>query len=235
MAPAGSMLSMRARDLLSFAQLHLDAGKAADGAQVLSAGSVEAMRQRQVELPPLGMMGDAWGLGWEIFDWSGNAVIGHDGSTIGQGAFLRIVPEQGLSVALLTNGGDLIGLHQEVIGHVLRELAGLDMPSLPTPPAQREPLRDATRYAGTYSCDVADIRVSQDPDGRVWLDHTPKGSIAELGGKPEPVELIRFDGDTLIALEPQQGMHQLHAFIGDDGSGRALYLHIGRAMRRAQV
>ncbi|ADB33927.1 beta-lactamase [Kribbella flavida DSM 17836] len=233
MAPAGAMLAMRPRDLVAFAQLHLDAGKAPDGTEVVSPSSVAAMQGRQVELPPLGMMGDAWGLGWEIFDWSGRTVIGHDGGTIGQGAFLRIVPEQELSVALLTNGGNLIGLYEQVVGHVLRELAGIAMPPLPTPPAEREPLLDATRYAGTYTCDVADITVSQDADGRVWLDHTPKGEIAELGGKPDPVELVRLDGDTLIALEPQHGMHQLQAFIGDDGSGRALYLHSGRAMRRA--
>jgi hypothetical protein len=28
-------------------------------------------------------------------------------------------------------------------------------------------------------------------------------------------------------------MHIPHAFVGDDGDGRALYLHIGRAVRRA--
>jgi hypothetical protein len=117
---------------------------------------------------------------------------------------------------------------------VLRELIGLEIPSPPTPPAEPAPLDDATRYLGTYSCDIADITVSQDEDGRVWLDHTPKGDIAELGGKPDPVELVRLDGDTLITLEPQQGFHQPQAFIGDDGSGRALYLHSGRAMRRAQ-
>jgi CubicO group peptidase (beta-lactamase class C family) len=91
-APAGAMLAMRPRDLLAFAQMHVDGGKAADGTRVLSAESVAAMQQRQVELPYLGLMGDAWGLGWEQFDWSGGPVIGHDGSTIGQNAFLRIVP-----------------------------------------------------------------------------------------------------------------------------------------------
>ncbi len=28
-------------------------------------------------------------------------------------------------------------------------------------------------------------------------------------------------------------MHIPHAFVGDDGAGHALYLHIGRAVRRA--
>ena len=67
-APAGSMLAMRPRDLLAFAQMHLDDGTAADGTQVLAPGTVAAMQERQVDLPDLGLMGDAWGLGWELFD-----------------------------------------------------------------------------------------------------------------------------------------------------------------------
>ena len=71
-APAGAMLAMRPRDLLAFAQLHLDGGTAADGTAVLSPESVKAMQERQVKLPKLGMMGDSWGLGWELFDWDGD-------------------------------------------------------------------------------------------------------------------------------------------------------------------
>ena len=64
-------------------------------------------------------MGTSWGLGFERFDTPDGAIIGHDGGTIGQSAFLRIVPEAGLAVVLLTNGGDVISLYREVVGHVL--------------------------------------------------------------------------------------------------------------------
>ena len=92
---------------------------------------------------------------------------------------------------------------------------------------------DASRYVGNYSCEVVDYAVSQDEAGRVWLDETPKGILAEMGAPAERTELVRYSGDTLIATEQRQGMYQLAAFVGDDGEGNALYLHNGRATRRA--
>ena len=38
-APAGAMLAMRPRDLIAFAQMHMDDGKASDGTQVLAPGT----------------------------------------------------------------------------------------------------------------------------------------------------------------------------------------------------
>ncbi|QKV80194.1 serine hydrolase [Amycolatopsis sp. Hca4] len=229
-APAGAMLAMRPRDLVTFAAMHLRDGEAADGTRVLSAPSARAMRERAVELPDLGLFGDAWGLGWSLFDWPGGEVVGHDGGTIGQSAYLRVAPEHGVAVALLTNGGDTIPVYAEVLGHVLRELTGIELPAPPMPdPAA--PRVDASRYVGEYSSSVADIVVSQDDDGRVWVERVPKGIFAELA-KPEKTELVAMNGDTLILAEPMQGMYVPHAFVGDDGTGRALYLHTGRADRR---
>jgi len=231
-APAGSMLAMRPRDLLAFAQLHLNDGVAPDGTQVLSPASVKAMQQRQVELPKLALMGDAWGLGWELMDVDAGTLIGHDGSTIGQGAFLRIVPEQGVAVALVTNGGDTIALYRDLFSHLLGELAGVRLPELPVPPPNPERI-DAQRFVGTYSNQVADLVVTQDGDGRIWVEQLPKGLFEELGERAERSELVHFHDDTLIPLEGDRGLHMPHAFLGDDGTGRALYLHVGRAIRRA--
>jgi CubicO group peptidase (beta-lactamase class C family) len=233
-SPAGSMLSMRPRDLLSFAAMHLHDGKAADGTQVLAPGTAARMQGREVDLPYLGVMGDSWGLGFERFDTPTGALTGHDGSTIGQNAYLRMVPEAGVAVALLTNGGDTISLYQEIVGHVFAGLTDATLPGLPTPPASPERI-DASRYVGTYSAEVADLVVSQEEDGRIWMEQTPKGLFEELGEKPEKRELVHFRGDSLINLEPEQGMHIPHVFLGDDGDGHALYLHIGRAVRRAQA
>lgn len=230
-APAGSMLAMTARDLVTYARMHLDRGVAVDGTRVLSEKSVLAMQERQVDLPDLGVLGDAWGLGWEIFDWDGGPVIGHDGGTIGQNAFLRIVPGAGVAVAVLTNGGQSVELYHAIVSKVLSALAGVTMPALPALPEMPVPV-DLERVLGTYSSSVSDSTVRVDEDGRVWLDRTMKGIFAELGPAPEPVELVGWSGDSLLPREPQHGMHMPHAFVGDDGSGRALYLHTGRADRR---
>lgn len=230
-APFGSMLSMRARDLLAFARMHICGGVAADGTTVLSAASVKAMQEPQAKLPQVATMGDRRGLGWEMFDWPGGAVIGHDGRTIGQSAFLRIVPEGDVAIALLTNGGDGIAMYTQVYRHLLGELAGVEMPAMPVPSAEPAPI-DASRYVGTYSCDAANMIVTQDQDGRVWVDQVPKG-VAEMLGPPERHELVRLDGDTFVTADPGHGLHRPHVFVGNDDNGRSLYLHTGRAIRRA--
>ncbi|SHF70126.1 CubicO group peptidase, beta-lactamase class C family [Jatrophihabitans endophyticus] len=227
--PAGAMLSMRPRDLVAFARMHLSQGAAADGTQVLAADTVAAMTQRQVELPGFKVLGNAWGLGWEIFDLDGGTVIGHDGNTIGQAGFLRISPDSDVAVALLCNGGDSHALYRDVVGKILADLAGVELPPLTVPPA--EPKRvDMSRYVGTYSIQVADVVVSEDDEGRIWLDQIPKGIFAEMGEEPERRELVHFENDTFIPLEPDRGMHLPHVFVGDDGRGHVAYLHIGRAL-----
>lgn len=230
-APAGSMLAMRARDLLAFAAMHLQGGAAPDGAMVLEPATVSAMQQRQVELPDLRVLGNAWGLGWELYDTAGDAVIGHDGNTIGQASFLRLVPARGIAVALLTNGGDGFALYRDVIGHVLAELADVETPELPSPPVD-PPRIDASRYVGTYSSRVADLELTQDDDGQIWVEQRPKELIAELSQQPERHQLVAFGENSLIPLQSQQGLHMPHVFLGDDGHGHARFLHIGRAMPR---
>ncbi|WP_353114532.1 serine hydrolase domain-containing protein [Microbacterium sp.] len=230
-APAGSMLAMTARDLLGFAQLHISGGTAPDGTRLLSAESAAAMRTPHVDVPIPALMGDSWGLGWELFDWDGGAVIGHDGGTVGQNAFLRVVPEAGVAVALLTNGGGTIGLYAELFTRLLHDLAGVTAPALPVPSADAPPV-DLDRVLGTYSSSVSDSTVRVDDEGRIWLDRVMKGVFATLGPAPDPVELVGWREDRLLPKEPSNGVHMVHAFVGDDGQGRALYLHTGRADRR---
>ncbi|WP_410667927.1 serine hydrolase domain-containing protein [Amycolatopsis sp. cmx-4-68] len=231
-APAGSMLSMRPRDLLAFARMHLEDGRAADGTAVLAPGTAARMHARQVDLPELGLMGTSWGLGFERFDLPAGTIIGHDGNTIGQAAFLRMVPEAGLAVVLLANGGDVFSLYRDVVGHVLAELAGVGLAAMPAPPAEPRQI-DAQRYVGTYSAQVFDLTVSQDDDRRIWIEQVPKGAYIEMGGQVERTELVHYRDDMLIPVEADRGMHMPHAFLGDDGTGHALYLHLGRAVRRA--
>ncbi|WP_074467007.1 serine hydrolase [Streptomyces sp. WMMB 322] len=149
-APAGSTLAMSVRDLLAFARMHLEDGRAGDGRRVLAPGTAARMHAREVGLPDLGLRGTSWGLGFERYDTGTGAIIGHDGSTIGQDAFLRMVPEAGVAVAVLTNGGDAHSLHRDIVAHVLGALTSAALPELPTPPPNPERI-DAGRYVGTYS------------------------------------------------------------------------------------
>jgi hypothetical protein len=77
--------------------------------------------------------------------------------------------------------------------------------------------------------------VSQDDEGRVWIEMVPKGMFEELGDQTERKELVRYRDDMLIPLQPDRGMHMPHAFVGEDDHGRALFLFVGRIIRRADA
>ena len=94
LGPAG-LITATVADVLGFARMHLTGGLAADGTRVLSEASAAAMAEHQADLPDKFILGDSWGLGWIRFGWDGHRLIGHDGNTIGQAAFLRILPEAG--------------------------------------------------------------------------------------------------------------------------------------------
>jgi CubicO group peptidase (beta-lactamase class C family) len=231
---AGSMFAMSARSLLTFARMHLEDGRSAHGTQVLASGTPTAMHRGQVELPYLGHLATSWGLGFERFDVPGGPLVGHDGNTIGQSAYLRMVPEAGVAVALLTNGGNAGLLFRDVVGHVLRELTGHALPDEPLPPPD-PPRIDATPYVGSYANSSVRLEVSQETDGAVWVDVTPTDELSkELGEQPQRWELVHHSGDTLITRERDTGLHRLLAFIGRDAAGRAAYVHTGRAHARVE-
>ena len=87
--PAG-LITASVGDLLDFAWMHLHGGHP----EVVSDAARAEMAREQVRLPaPLGAS-RTWGLGWSRFHWSTTGgdpviVLGHDGATIGQFAFLR--------------------------------------------------------------------------------------------------------------------------------------------------
>ncbi|HWC83413.1 MAG TPA: serine hydrolase [Pseudonocardiaceae bacterium] len=181
--PAG-LVTSTVRDVLAFARLHLTGGLAADGTRLLRAGTAADMAAQHAEVPDKHILGDSWGLGWIRYGWSGHRLLGHDGNTIGQSAFLRVLPEQGLAVALLTNGGHTRDLYQELYREIFAELAGVDMPEPLAPPAQPD-AGDLTPWLGTYERASARIEVLTGEDGP-RLRTTTTGPLAEL--LPDPVE-----------------------------------------------
>ncbi len=134
---------------------------------------------------------------------------------------------------MLTSRGNPIGLYFEVYRHPAEGAGGASTfrprRSRPTNPERI----DAARYLGVYANAVGRSTVTQDSDGRIWITDEPLGEFAELIGEVERTELVHLEGDTLIPLEPEYGIHIPQVFTGDDGSGRSLYIHSGRALRRA--
>ncbi|KHK97788.1 hypothetical protein LK09_09825 [Microbacterium mangrovi] len=225
-APAGSRLAMRAEDLLSFARLHLARDR---GGAVLRAETVQEMQRPQIALPPIGQ-GTAWGLGWEMWNRDGGTVIGHDGSTIGQSALLRLVPDRDVAVAILANGGAMRPLFAELADRVLHDLGGISAVAAPVPGAERVALPpQPERFTGRYASSVEVTDVTLDAGGRLWLERTPLGELADLGELPYRTELVGWQGDALLPVTADGGIHQPVAFLDGDRFGRTRIMHTGRA------
>ncbi|MFL1375981.1 MULTISPECIES: serine hydrolase domain-containing protein [unclassified Nocardiopsis] len=182
MGPAGG-ITADVGDVLRLAALHLRGGTTADGVRLLSRDTVRAMAQEQVRLPDPHTLGDSWGLGWIRYDWDGHRAIGHDGNTIGQSAFLRLLPGAGLAVALLTNGGRTRDLYQDLYREVFDALAGVRVPDPLEPPADPPQVPDPR--PGVYESAGGRLEVLAGADGPV-LRSTALGPLAEL--RPDPVE-----------------------------------------------
>lgn len=199
--PAG-LIKSTTRDVLGFAQLHLSGGLAPDGTRILSAESAEAMAQHHADLPDKYILGDSWGLGWIRFGWNGSRLIGHDGNTLGQAGFLRLLPDQDMAVALLCNGGNTRDLYQDLYREIFWEVAGVEMSEPFAPPA--EPVEvDVTPYVGTYARSSVRMEVFVGDDGP-RLRTTVLGPIAEM--VPDPVD--EYDlvpvGPALFAVKPPE-------------------------------
>jgi dipeptidyl aminopeptidase/acylaminoacyl peptidase/CubicO group peptidase (beta-lactamase class C family) len=198
LGPAGLITSTVA-DVLGFARLHLTGGLAPDGTRVLAESSAAAMAAHQVELPEKFTLGDSWGLGWIRFGWDGRRLIGHDGTTIGQNAFLRLLPDENLAVVLLTNGGNARDLYQELYREVFAELADLALPKPLEPPA--EPVTvDVTPLLGTYERAGARMEVLAGP----VLRTTVTGPLAELVPEPtQEYEMKAVRDDLFVVKDPK--------------------------------
>lgn len=195
--PAG-LITSTARDVLAFARLHLTGGLAADGTRLLAAETAAAMADKHADLPEQHTLGDSWGLGWIRFGWSGHRLIGHDGNTIGQSAFLRLLPEQGVAVALLTNGGHARDLYQDLYREICADVAGVGMPEPLAPPA--EPVTtDITPWLGTYERASVRMEVLAGDDGP-RLRVTVTGPLAELEARPTEEHALVAIGPDLFAV-----------------------------------
>jgi CubicO group peptidase (beta-lactamase class C family) len=221
-APAGSTPFARARDLIAFARLHLQGGTALDGTAILSPESVRRMQERRVVLPEHADA-DGWGLGWMLFDWSGERLIGHDGSTIGQASFLRVHPASGVGVSLLTTGGDAKSLYREIFQEVLGTLCGV---SLRAAPEQSETIEvPLARYAGRYERLATGYEVAVE-NGSLVLDAVGRRPPMSLL-PPARSALRAIAPDAFVVEHPGALVSSPILFSHFDEDGHPGYLHAG--------
>lgn len=178
----GGGLTSTVGEVLTLAHVLLGEGVAPNGRRIVSAGALREMTHSRVPVPDPYLFGPAWGLGLIVCDWHGRTVYATDGSTIGQNARLRLLPDEGMAVAVLTNGGPRESLFRAVFDEILG--AGT-VPAPPTPDPART--LDPARYTGVYERPGARYEVSSTGTAlRLALVTDP--ARAAITGTPERVE-----------------------------------------------
>lgn len=232
-APAGSMSMARARDVIAFARMLMGGGFAPNGKRLLSEESVAAMHKMNVTCPRH-MNIDAIGLATFLWDWDDNGryeTFGHDGSTIGQAAWLRYHPTSGVAVALLTNGGNGKGMAQVLMEEIFSARAGVTPTKAPEPtPGYRF---DAAHYVGRYRNVMETINVTA-KEGRLVATITPSPASAVIAGEKR-VELLPVDDELFVGVTPGYTERATYHFLAGPDGGKIVYLHSGvRAHKRVE-
>ena len=222
-AAAGAVPTMSAGDLLKFAQLHLDGGATPKGQVVLKRKSVRAMQSRQVRLPKYTRGGvDAWGLGWFLMNWDGHRLYGHDGATLGQYAFLRVLPKKQTAWALLTNGGDATGLFNDVIANVMKPIIGMDQPARPESSVQVK----GENYLGAFDSGLGTRVELTSNKGDVLFQQYEGDSRLKRFKKPVQVFFIDRNTARLVTGNVMDDRTTLF-FSRPDKDGRMGYVQFG--------
>ena len=159
--PMGSAVVASAGDVMRFVGLHLSGGLAPDGTRLLDASLVDAMRAPHIGLVDDTMLGEAWGLGWILDHWGDVALIGHDGNSLGQNAFMRVAPEERFGFCLQTNVESALTLYRELADWLFGQRLGVT-PRRDPEALEEETVTDPDRYVGMYSRVGLDIDVHVD-------------------------------------------------------------------------
>lgn len=224
-APAGFTPFATARDVVRFAQIHLREGVGANGERILKPASVAAMQESQgIPAPSGGYDAAGRGLGWALYRYGGEPVLGHNG---GSCATLRVLPNRHLAAAVLTNSLAGTTAAHYLIDDIVDVLFGLHIPAVPESTRRLTDL-ELRAYAGTYRHLDSVVEV-QSVDGELVLI-TPAGE----GGQPERQTRLRpLEPGSFATISASDVPPSLVSFIQPGMDGKPAYFHYGgRAMRR---
>jgi D-alanyl-D-alanine carboxypeptidase len=194
-ATGDGSLAATAADMATYVRMLLNRGQGARG-RILSEQGFELMTQRAIQ-PPEGDEdhGSFYGYGLNISEEKGHEIIGHSGGMVGYYASILADLEDGLGVAVLTNGPCEPVEFARFALKLLR--AALHNEELPPLPPEPEPARipNAAGFAGRYRAESKTLHLVAEGE-RLALDHGGERVILERRGDdcfytPHP-DLSRF-------------------------------------------
>ncbi|GAA3746883.1 serine hydrolase domain-containing protein [Plantactinospora mayteni] len=221
--PGGNITST-IREVLTMAHVLLHEGTAPNGKLIVSAESVREMMRSRVPVPDPYLFGPAWALGLIVCEWHGETVYATDGSTIGQNARLRILPDSNTAIAMLTNGGPRESFYRKVFNEILTDLGTVTIPDLPAPDPTLN--LDLSRYEGVYERPGTRYEVSAD-DGKLYLTLVLDPMQADFLQKPDRIRYALLPvSETHFLLPPTDPLEDTQTVaIYDFTNGTARYLH----------
>lgn len=240
LVPAGALMTSAA-DLLKFTAAHLGG----DGPEVLEP-ELLAEAHRTVPGSQAFGLAEGWGLGMAVYsDGAGHRWLGHDGNTGGASCALRLDPERGVAVALMTNATS----GRQMGNQFFAELAalGLDIgrsqePSLGAPLSGAELRAAAQEVCGTYRSGAESVTVRWSADGELLLD---RGQLLPVRIELRPGLEFRLRGSgsgDASGTEAHDGptsdeSNDLYRFVRDSRAGRVggMYLSGGRLQVREDI
>ncbi|MFE4457992.1 serine hydrolase [Nocardia tengchongensis] len=221
--PGGGITST-ARELLTMGYVLLHEGVAPNGKRIVSAGSIREMMRSRMPVPDPYMFGPEWALGLIVCDWDGETVYATDGSTIGQNARLRLLPDSNTAIVVLTNGGPRESFYRKVFNEILTGLGTVTIPDLPAPDATLS--LDLSRYEGVYGRPGARYEVSVE-GGKLYLTLILDPIQAEFLQRPDRIryELLPVS-ETHFLMPPSDPLEDIQTVaIYDFTNGTARFLH----------
>ena len=220
----GGNVNSTAREVVTMAHLFLNGGKALNGTRIVSAEIIREMMEARVPIPDPYLLGSEWALGLTVYHWHGETVYAHDGSTVGQSARLRILPDSNLAITMLANGGPRDSFYRKVFNEILADFGAVTIPDLPKPDPTLK--LDLSKYEGAYERPGARYEVEAE-GGKLSLTFVLNPMQAQFLGKPErikyemlPIDQIHFLMPSDDPLEDTQTVA-----IYDFKNGAAQYLH----------
>ncbi|MBC7790562.1 MAG: serine hydrolase [Anaerolineae bacterium] len=156
-APAGAVQAT-AEDLSRWLRFHLGDGTW-EGRRLVSEAAMQEMHSPQIIIPTtpafrtarLVNFFAAYGFGFQVMDYRGRAMLWHSGGGDGQLAYMALLPNEKIGVAVLVNSWIAPVIHGMLAGRVLDTYLGITPPSdgsatgLEGRAAQQQRTRDARK------------------------------------------------------------------------------------------
>jgi CubicO group peptidase (beta-lactamase class C family) len=229
----GGNVSSTPREVLTMAHVFLHEGEAPNGRRIVSGAAIREMTESRVPVPDPYLLGSEWALGLTVYHWYGETVFAHDGSTIGQQARLRILPNSDLAVTMMANGGPRDSLYRRAFNAILTELGAVTIPDLPQ--ADPHVKLDVSKYEGAYGRPGSRYEVIAEGEN-LMLSSVLDPMHARVLGKPPRItyKLLPID-ETHFLMPSDDPMEDTQTVaLYDFKNGVAQYLHTnGRVNPRA--